>query len=98
MKQTKILVGDPKISPTVLCDGLHGRAGNRAYGNKPAILKIGDSARRRGPDSPATVLKERLHSGVRERTIVNLAHRWLRTVARERTAASLAIDGDLSVI
>jgi hypothetical protein len=44
------------------------------YGNKPAILEVGSSILRERPNSPAVVLKERLHTVIGQSTVDHLAH------------------------
>src|SRR5690349_8781908 len=60
MKETLILVADPEIPRTVRGAGKHNSARPGDYGNKPIILKEGNSAIREDPDSPAIVLREGL--------------------------------------
>ena len=46
----------------------------RGYRDKPAIFEVGSPALRERPNSPAIVLKERLHTVIRQSTIGHLAH------------------------
>src|SRR5215470_12245689 len=59
MEQTRILIGNPQISLSVLHDRARDPAGNAACGNKPVILQVTEVARRDDPYSPAAILKQR---------------------------------------
>src|SRR6266566_5956070 len=98
MKKTVRLVVDPEIPRALLGDGMHDPTRDRPNGNKPPILKIGNAAKRRDPNSPALVPKERHHGIVRQSIIVYLAHRRRMSRACERAHASLAVNRVLSVI
>ncbi len=58
MKKTLILVADPEIPRTVASDGMHDPARRAVYGNKPAILEVGNPSSRGDPNSSAIILKE----------------------------------------
>src|SRR6478609_3525731 len=75
MKETLILVADPEIPRTVPGARKHQSARHGAYANKPAILKVGNPATRKDPDSPAIVLSEGAHSLIWQSTTGYLAHR-----------------------
>src|SRR5262245_1205894 len=70
IKKTVILVGDPDASPGALSDAVHGAAGNAAYGNKSVILQITEPATRGDPDSPTTILEERIRGKSEERPVL----------------------------
>jgi hypothetical protein len=61
MNETLILVADPDTPRTVSGAGKHLFAWHCAYANKPAIIKVGNPARREDPNSPAIVLGEGVH-------------------------------------
>src|SRR5262249_17963499 len=53
LKETELLVVDPKIPRLVLNNGKHTpAAGNAAYRIKAVILKVAHAAKRSDPDSP----------------------------------------------
>ena len=62
------------IPRAVLGDGMHLSGGQAAYGSKPAILKIGNPAVRRNPNSAFGVLKKRLEAVIWQFKIGYLAH------------------------
>src|SRR5262249_9821599 len=63
LKETELLVVDPKIPRLVLNNGKHTpAAGNAAYRIEAVILQVADAAKRSDPDSPAIILKERMRS------------------------------------
>src|SRR6266404_239227 len=73
----------------------------RRYGDKPAILKVGSPTLRECPNSPAIVLKERLHTVIRQSTINHLAHVEFSSLfgaAAPALCASLTVNRDLPVI
>jgi hypothetical protein len=74
MQETLILVADPEIPRTVRGAGKHLSVLHGVYENKPAILKVGNPARHRNPNSPAIVLSEGLHSPIRQSATGYLAH------------------------
>src|ERR1700741_5661411 len=73
----------------------------RPYRNKPSILEIGSSILGERPNSPALVLKERLHAVSRQSTIGYLAHVefffWFGAAA-SGVCATFAVNRDLPVI
>jgi hypothetical protein len=68
VKNPPLLVADPEIPPTVASHGMHDAAGHGAYCDKPVILEVGDPAMGGNPNSPAIVLKERIHVIIRQST------------------------------
>src|ERR1700686_269489 len=73
----------------------------RPYRNKPSILEIGSSIRGERPNSPAIVLKQRLHAVSRQSTIGHLAHiefLFLLGAAASGLCASFSVNRDLPVI
>jgi hypothetical protein len=73
----------------------------RCYGDKPAIFEVGSPTLRERPNSPYIVLKERLHTVIRQSTIGYLAHiefSFLCAAAAPGRCASFAVNRDLSVI
>ena len=73
----------------------------RRYRDKPAIFKVGSPTLRECPNSPAIVLKERLHTVIRQSTIGHLAHvefSFLFGPAAPALCASLTVNRDLPVI
>src|SRR5258705_5684627 len=61
MKKTALPGADPYVSCAILGDRIRLCGGQAVYGNKPAILKVGDSRRRGHPNSASIVLKNGLH-------------------------------------
>src|SRR5258708_26395021 len=98
MNQTAFLVANPEIPRTFFGDGMHYFAWHRADGSKPAILKIGNPARCRDPNSPVIVLKEGLQDIIRQSAIAYLTHRLLRSRARQQASSALAINRNLPVL
>src|SRR5258708_20630126 len=72
----------------------------RPYGNKPSILKVGSSILGKSPNSAAIVLKERLHTVIRQSAIDRLAHIGFSFLfcAGPCLCGSLAVNRDLTVI
>src|SRR6266478_62305 len=93
MKKAMIHVTDPKIPAVVPGDGIQLAAGHAKYGNKPAVLKVGNPAKRGDPNSPAIILKKRLHPA-RQSTIGYLADRPGR-LGRRRPCTSAAVNRNL---
>src|ERR1700683_2298305 len=60
-QEAEVAVGDPKITRSVLGQGLHQPTGSGRR-NKPVVLQVADRGQRGNPDSPARVLKERSNS------------------------------------
>src|SRR5262249_46557308 len=60
LNKTYPLVVDPDIARLVLNDGKYRFAARAAYGDEAVILEVADVAKRRDPDSPAIILKERV--------------------------------------
>src|SRR5271166_1279829 len=79
MKKTLILA-DPEIPRAVPGDGMHGSLGHTAYGNKVAILEVGNSAPGGDPNAPVIVLKEGPHPIVRQSTASLSVNRNLAVV------------------
>jgi hypothetical protein len=72
----------------------------RRYGNKPSILEVGRSVLGERPNSPAIVLKERLHTVIRQSAIGHLAHiefSFFFCTAAPGQCASLTVNRDLAV-
>src|ERR1700680_2062221 len=73
----------------------------RADGNKPSVLEVGSSIRGERPNSAAIVLKERLHTVIRQSGIGHLAHiefSFLFCATAPGLCASLSVNVDLPVI
>src|ERR1700682_5876473 len=73
----------------------------RRHGDKPAILKVGSPTLSERPNSPAIVLKERLHTIIRQSTIDHLVHVGFSFpfgAATPPVCASLTVNRDLPVI
>src|SRR5579864_4002314 len=72
-QEAEVAVGDPKISRSVLRQGLDQPTRSRRR-NKPVILQVADPAQRGNPDSPARVLKKGPHPLIWQSASDNLSH------------------------
>jgi hypothetical protein len=73
----------------------------RGYGGKPAIFEVSSPPLRERPNSPAIVLKQRLHTVIRQSTIGHLAHirfSFLFAAAAPAGCGALTVNRDLAVI
>src|ERR1700733_2202796 len=73
----------------------------RGYRDKPAIFEVGRSPLRERPNSPAIVLKKRLHTVIRQSPIGHLAHLrfpFFVGVAAPRGCGPMTVNRDLAVI
>ena len=61
-----LVPGKPEVACFVPRDGIHFFAGYAMYGNKPAVLEIGQSMPRKHPDAPTIILIQGLHDIVRQ--------------------------------
>src|SRR5271154_5993125 len=68
MKKALILGADPETPPIVASEGFHDAGGHGGYSSESAIFEVGDAVVGGNPNSPLTILKERIHYIVRQST------------------------------
>jgi hypothetical protein len=88
MKETLNGMADPDIPRAVSSDGVDESVRYSVYGNKPAVLEIGDPVICRNPDSPTVVLKEGTHHIIRQSTTPLAVDRDLPVIPPVQAIAS----------
>src|ERR1700733_5946166 len=94
-------VGATRVNTAVSCGWRGSTWAGFVYRDKPAIFEVGRSPLRERPNSPAIVLKKRLHTVIRQSTIGHLAHlrfSFLLGVAAPRGCGPMTVNRDLAVI
>jgi hypothetical protein len=74
MKKTVLTVANPEVPRTLPSDGTHVSTGHAAYGDKPAILEVGNAATRRYPNAPPIILTKGLHGVIWQSIVGYIAH------------------------
>src|ERR1700739_4708198 len=86
MKETLVLVADPDIPRIVAGDGMELSGGHGAYGDKPAMLEIGNAARGGDPGPPAIILKKALRRIIGQSTVFLAVNRNLIAIPPVQTS------------